>query len=1020
MPWNNIDGETDQALSLVDQSFLDHNRNVRCVATNAYGTASSNAALVKTRDVKPASLKQLLFAAPAGESVYHDGIGPIPDYYLRDFSLGQGDERLSRGQWCYNFDGVDDVVNCGNIFVVGTNDFSVRARFKRPASIVNNPTIVGKGAAGSFEWMLRIVSTNVDFYGAGGNFRLNGYAGAANTWYDVVVTREAGVGKLYVNNVLLATDATANYNLSTSDALKIGYGDVANRQWAGLISDVQLYDKALTTDEIEYLYTQGVTGTDPGRDDLHAHYPLQEEAGGIAYDISGNGRHGTHTNTSAGFHTTDTGVLKSYPNDNGYTVWENVTFTASGHQGIETDFTTGDCAVSCIWPLTGSSSQTGIGLSTAAANTVSYNTQVLGVKLDGSIIETGSSVGSIVASSNDIVTVRRTSNVLTVEVNGAVQYTKSGTTSGNIKAQSNTYSGAITNRYKLEGVTAWEAGSCALTSATPFYIPAISDTEDAIGGTPDYVGPCPYPGLAKGYAWDADGVSAYVKLSATALIPATTDWTIELSVYVSTLGVEKTLFAQYLSASQNGRFQIKQYSTNIWRIFLGDTATLSSVSIDGGTVSVGWHKLTVIRSGNTFTVKQNGVVVATHTDGSTRALLQTGVLLFARTTSSTDYDGTKTELFDGVIGYLEITTGGLTTTYYPRNGSTTVDVVKSDGTGTQITSAVQGSMTYTLGDGSWRLPAIENGGYAVANLKADSQNINGSSWTRDTLTVSVGREDVFGNLNAQQVAQMNTTTSVGLFTNGNVVFSNANYTISFWIKNINATFLCVQWRDTTYSNVYQGYVNLSTFAITNISAAGTVTGASIVVSEPNEYGWRRVSITARTSGSDCRLGLFTVATAGSTTRELKSYCIFGTQINIGDVALDYQATGASVPSSLHTVIPAAENSDYVVGGLNRNTAPGHAPMGLIVDRTPGFSTPMAVVTGANYTNESYNSPTPEPGVDKRRVTSYASDRYGAAVVDISGKTYFDPHPADSWLSFDGSEMWSNNNDSAPWLNNTSE
>lgn len=61
----------------------------------------------------------------------------------------------------------------------------------------------------------------------------------------------------------------------------------------GQYADARFYNKGLTVAEMLYLYSRGTEGTDPGTDDIVAHWPCSEGGGFTTHDASGNDHHGT-------------------------------------------------------------------------------------------------------------------------------------------------------------------------------------------------------------------------------------------------------------------------------------------------------------------------------------------------------------------------------------------------------------------------------------------------------------------------------------------------------------------------------------------------------------------------------------------------------------------------------------------------------------------------------------------------------------------------------------------------------
>jgi hypothetical protein len=111
-------------------------------------------------------------------------------------------------------------------------------------------------------------------------------------WLYVTLTIDSdysGNIKLYINGILdKETINTLDSDLITSGNLEFGgFGDV-NSFFTGLLKDVRIYNKALTSDEVEELYNK-----DYIPDGLIGWWPLNETEGDTVYDLSGNNNHGT-------------------------------------------------------------------------------------------------------------------------------------------------------------------------------------------------------------------------------------------------------------------------------------------------------------------------------------------------------------------------------------------------------------------------------------------------------------------------------------------------------------------------------------------------------------------------------------------------------------------------------------------------------------------------------------------------------------------------------------------------------
>lgn len=166
------------------------------------------------------------------------------------------------------FDGVNDFVDIGNAFTPGTKDFSITtwAKLNIPSGDAN-PVLIGKGSTGATEWMLRVAAADdagtakIDFFGAAGAARAFGGNGSFknNTWTHVVVTRLGSLLTVYQDGIEIGSDATASDDLSSSANIRIGDANAGDRVWDGQISDLRIYDRSLSSTEINQIYRTGVS-----------------------------------------------------------------------------------------------------------------------------------------------------------------------------------------------------------------------------------------------------------------------------------------------------------------------------------------------------------------------------------------------------------------------------------------------------------------------------------------------------------------------------------------------------------------------------------------------------------------------------------------------------------------------------------------------------------------------------------------------------------------------------------------
>lgn len=159
-----------------------------------------------------------------------------------------------------SFDGVDDYVDAGNAASLDITVGSYEAWFKAgsfPAPN-SNSMIVGKYGVsmGFYLWLETtnggITRIQASPSGSPGQIAIATTIPSLNVWYHVVGTFDGTNAKIYVNGVLensvAATAATNNDNLN------IGRENDNTRYFNGLIDEVKIYNRALSSTEIAQEY----------------------------------------------------------------------------------------------------------------------------------------------------------------------------------------------------------------------------------------------------------------------------------------------------------------------------------------------------------------------------------------------------------------------------------------------------------------------------------------------------------------------------------------------------------------------------------------------------------------------------------------------------------------------------------------------------------------------------------------------------------------------------------------------
>ena len=168
------------------------------------------------------------------------------------------------GSFALEFDGNGDYVDCGDIDEIdGTTNLTITA-WINTNSISTGKLIARKGE----DYPPLLLWVNADYtihfgfyYGPGGFYTATTTETISpNQWFFVTGTYDGDAVRTYINGVEKAanTDASGPTN-SNSDSLRIGpgYPDYPTAWFDGKIDDVRIYDRTLTTEEIQQLYLEG-------------------------------------------------------------------------------------------------------------------------------------------------------------------------------------------------------------------------------------------------------------------------------------------------------------------------------------------------------------------------------------------------------------------------------------------------------------------------------------------------------------------------------------------------------------------------------------------------------------------------------------------------------------------------------------------------------------------------------------------------------------------------------------------
>lgn len=171
----------------------------------------------------------------------------------------------------FSLDGVDDFVNIsGRPTLEVTSQFTLEA-WIRPTDFSDNHQIISKfGSPGNWAYQIGVAPANAgslrsDVSGNGNTYDTLFAPPSLLTvgqWAHVATTFNAGLWKLYINGVEVAskTSSVTSIFSAGSTNLSIGRDPVGYQYFPGLIDEPTLYSRALAPSEIQSIYNAGSAG----------------------------------------------------------------------------------------------------------------------------------------------------------------------------------------------------------------------------------------------------------------------------------------------------------------------------------------------------------------------------------------------------------------------------------------------------------------------------------------------------------------------------------------------------------------------------------------------------------------------------------------------------------------------------------------------------------------------------------------------------------------------------------------
>jgi Concanavalin A-like lectin/glucanases superfamily/Bacterial TSP3 repeat len=158
--------------------------------------------------------------------------------------------------------GAVDVPNSEDVIAAGES-LTISAWFTVTNFDVDWQCLIAHGEGSDYRVARSGGGTVLSYAGGTGDISGGPALNDGGEWHHVVAITEAGVStRLWIDNVLVATGGAPTLTNNGAGMMQIGANPGAGgRDWNGSIDDVGMWDRPLTDDEINNIYTSGLAGT---------------------------------------------------------------------------------------------------------------------------------------------------------------------------------------------------------------------------------------------------------------------------------------------------------------------------------------------------------------------------------------------------------------------------------------------------------------------------------------------------------------------------------------------------------------------------------------------------------------------------------------------------------------------------------------------------------------------------------------------------------------------------------------
>lgn len=158
---------------------------------------------------------------------------------------------LNKGSFV--FDGTNDYIQTIKNFAFGLNPFTINIWFKSLVFQSANSTLISIASPQSdFNWQLSFISNTLNFFYGASNIASSYISN--NQWTNITIIRNStsiNGSSIYINSNFDKNFTSIN-NYTDENGYRIGMNRGSNAWYNGNISNIQIYNRALSESEITY------------------------------------------------------------------------------------------------------------------------------------------------------------------------------------------------------------------------------------------------------------------------------------------------------------------------------------------------------------------------------------------------------------------------------------------------------------------------------------------------------------------------------------------------------------------------------------------------------------------------------------------------------------------------------------------------------------------------------------------------------------------------------------------------